>query len=179
MTMTRLGPTEPALDMVNVWGGIWGPHSLPILVNPVSQAIAINTTIYFVLNVPTVCTVRRFWWANGATAAGNIIAALYNDAGFKPGARLGTTAATAQGTINQVQFVAPSGGDFAIPPGTYWLALASSSGSSTFFGGSLAIGPASTMMMQEATATPPATATPVERTSSNAFVCGFSTTTLV
>ena len=173
--ITTIGAFEPVLDMVSTYGP-WGLLAQPQGLVPSSATVEGTTTAYFPLSVPTTCTVRRFWWANGATSTGNIIAALYRDAGYKPGAKIGTdTGSTAQGTINQVQFTAPSGGAFVLSPGLWWFALGFSSASTTMFTSNIGSGLDATIKFREATATPPAPATPVESTNGNLYLAGFST----
>jgi hypothetical protein len=179
--ITRVGQSAPALHLVSTYG-VYSPLGPGILFQPLSIGLAARTD-YYALDIPATHVIRRFWWANGATVSGSrtLIAALYADTGgFKPGVRLGTTAATAQGTANQLQFAAPSGGDFSISPGLYWMSLAcdSVSGAPTGFGANMLTATNLVGAYQEATTTPPATATPVEKTSAVYYLCGFSTTTL-
>jgi hypothetical protein len=178
--ITRIGNLAPSLDMVSTYGvyGMIAPGQL----FTVASVTAAARTEYYALDIPSVMVVRRFWWANGAntTDARTVIMALYGDAGFKPGSKVGTAGTATQGTINQLQFVAPSGGDFSISPGTYWLAVATSSATNaTMMGASNSTAINAANAFQEATVTPPTTATPLEKTSATFFLCGFSTTTLV
>lgn len=73
-------------------------------------------------------TYTQMNWLNGATAAGSLEAGIYDSTG----AMLRITAQTAQGTINTVQVAALSS-TLTIGPGTYWLALATTLATSTFF----------------------------------------------
>lgn len=92
-----------------------------------STAFGANQAIYvpFVLEATFNC--KKIFWHNGGTAAGNIDAGVYNEAG----AKLGSTGATAQGTINVLQEVNVA--DFDIPAGLNYLAMSVSSASATFF----------------------------------------------
>jgi hypothetical protein len=111
------------------------------------------------------------------SASYNIDCGIYADAGRKPGARLVSTGSTAQGTASQVQFVDVT--DTTLAPGLYWLALACSSSSATFFRTSLGAAANALHMFQQTSALAlPATATPAEGGSSmiHIYLCGFATT---
>lgn len=136
-----------------------------------------NLATYHPLLVPVTCVVRRFWWVNGSTvsASYNVDMGIYADSGAAPGALLLSTGSTAQGTASEVQFVDVT--DTTLAPGRYWLAIACSSSSATFFG--QAAGPASDAdwRFEESSAFPlPATATPVETTGYQGYLMGFATT---
>lgn len=176
MTFTTVTPIEPVLDMVSIYGP-WGPMAVPNnpATSPGSGAYeAANRTVYFPVYVPTRCTLRRFYWANGATAAGTIAAAIYTSVDFKPSARI-TTASAAQGTINQIQFVTPTAK--VLVPNLYWLALSSTSVSSTFFANALSAHLIPLIKFHEAAVNCPATAAPVQATNTNIYAFGFSTQT--
>lgn len=169
--------TEPVLHMVSPLGSSWGPFSALISAFPASTTWeAANRTIYVPITIPARCAVARYWRANGATTTGGatITAAIYADAGRKPGRRLSTASAT-QGTASQVQFVTPS--TIAIlRPATYWLALASTAATNTtVFAFTFSVRIQGITAFQEATGTPPATATPVARSAATAYLFGFST----
>lgn len=78
-----------------------------------------NTAIYVPLALPTPFQVQRFWWANGATASGNVDCGLYTVGGTK----IASTGSTAQAGISVGQSAAPSIGTFLLYPGAYYLAL--------------------------------------------------------
>jgi hypothetical protein len=145
--------------------------------NPASGAFeSANRAIYMPVLVPVACAAQRLWWANGSavSAAYNVDCGIYADAGFKPGARLVSTGSTAQGTANQVQFVDIT--DLHLVPGLYWIALACSSVSASFFRLSYPQ-VAKGMRLQQASALPlPATATPADGTDGGLYVFGFATT---
>jgi hypothetical protein len=139
-----------------------------------------NWAAYMPVLVPTGCIIRRLWWANGATvsASYNVDVGVYGDAGYKPGVRLISTGSTAQGTASQVQFVDVT--DTALAPGRYWLAITCSSSSATVLRATLPSGgpiDAAIRFQQSLAAHPlPATATPVESSTSTIYLCGFATT---
>jgi hypothetical protein len=117
------------------------------------------------------------WWVNGATvnASYNVDCGIYADAGKKPGVRLVSSGSTAQGTASEVQFVNVT--DTTLMPGLIWLALVCSSTSATLFRVAGSAIYDALFRMQEAAALPlPATATPVESTGVNYYLCGFATT---
>jgi hypothetical protein len=179
MTYARAIDTEPILGMVSVLGP-WGREIDQVGVPLTNVWEAASRTVYMPISVPVKCILRRFWWANGSTvnAAANYIAAIYTDVAGKPGRRLNTTAATAQGTASEVQFVTPSATNVLVPGG-YWFALASNSATTThIMSASLSGAYGETIGgYQEATATPPATATPATRAGALLWLCGFSTET--
>jgi hypothetical protein len=173
VTTTTLA-REVALDMVSTFGP-WGPQTIPQQFVPSNSVFESgNRTVYVPISVPVKCTLQRFWWANGGVAAGTIAAAIYTNVDFKPLTRL-ATASAAQGTINTVQFVTPTA--VVLTPDLYWLALASTSGSSQFFASQASASWNSVVRFQEGTGTPPATATPVSSGGNSLYLFGFSTTT--
>jgi hypothetical protein len=137
--------------------------------------------VYMPIILPTPCVVRRVWWSNGATTSGGatIEVGIYADSGsYSPGAKIASGSAT-QGTASQVQFVDVT--DVALPPGLFWIAIVSSSATSTTLFraqtiGGLASGDALARFEEESASPLPATATPVEATVGNIYLCGFSTT---
>jgi hypothetical protein len=170
---------EPVLDMV----GTYGPWSR-VIGTPVFSTIpggqaweAANRTVYHPIYIPTKCPVRRFWWVNGATVSGgaNLRAALYADDGtYKPGRRVDTTGATVQGTANQIQFANANG--VVARPGLHWIALGSDlATNTTIFGIGTGLNLVLPLKFQEATATPPAVATPIAAAVAGYYVFGFST----
>lgn len=174
--MLSLG-TEPVLTMVSTIGD-YAPFARFAVTAPSSATFeTANRAVYYPLLIPTVCTARRVWWANGSTvsASYNVDCGIYADAGRKPGAKLVSSGSTAQGTASQVQFVDVT--DTVLAPGLYWVALACSSASATFFTRSGSTGYDAIIRFQEATAIPlPSTATPVEASASSVYVFGFATT---
>lgn len=172
-------------DVVPPMVGTLTPGWSPIAVMPVASAFpasgtfeAADRAVYYPLRVPTTCVVRRVWWANGGTVNASYLidCGIYADAGFKPGALLVSAGSTAQGTATQVQFVDVT--DTTLAPGLYWIALASSSTSATIFrSNDMQASQNAAARFQEASARPlPATATPVETTNSQVYLCGFATT---
>jgi hypothetical protein len=136
-----------------------------------------NRAVYYPVILPDPCVVRRVWWANGSNTAGGatIEAGVYSDSGYSPGSLLVSGSAT-QGTANQVQFVNCT--DTTIGPGLYWIALRSSSTSSTTLQRrSMSTDFDAGYRFQQASASPlPATATPVESDNSSVWLFGFATT---
>jgi hypothetical protein len=140
-----------------------------------------NRGVWFPLLVPATCTVRRMWWANGATvnASNNIEAGIYSDDGLhKPSTKVITTGSVAQGTASQVQFADIT--DTILAPGVYWLYLSCSTTSATFFRSSVQSAIyAPLVKMEQGSIGPgsaPATATPAKASSSNIYLFGFATT---
>jgi hypothetical protein len=76
--------------------------------------------------------VRRFWVVNGATTNGTWEVGVYSDGGAKV-ASSGAVTQAGGGVIQQ------STTDFTLGIGSYWIALASSSGSATFLGRTIAV----------------------------------------
>jgi hypothetical protein len=166
---------EPVLDMVATIGP-WG-NTVSMAPNlPQSAAIeAITRTTYYPITVPNGCRLQRFWWANGATAAGNISVAAYLDAGGYPGARI-SAASAAQAAINDVQFVTPALTPW-LTPAAYWIAIASDDAGTTLFQFTFSTTLNAAFKFQEAVGTPPDPAVPVEAGSGNIPLFGFSTVT--
>lgn len=171
---------EPALHMVSSFGP-WASQlmSSGVAGGPTSQTWeAANRTIYVPIYVPVPCVLQRLWWANGSTTTGGatVTAALYSDSNRQPSTRLVTANAT-QGTASEVQFVSPSAYTIT-QPGRYWLALASTSATNTTFQAANVIYTVQGhSKRQEATGTPPATATPTDPASGLHYLFGFSTVT--
>jgi hypothetical protein len=135
-----------------------------------------NRAIYYPLFLPSGCTVRRVWWANGSSVSASytIAVGIYADSAYGPGAKL-VSGSAAQGTASQVQFVDVT--DTTLPPALYWLAIHSTNASATIMRNQPAAGSDATYRFQEATGgTLPATATPVEGTDSSFYLFGFSIT---
>lgn len=124
--------------------------------------------------------VRRVWWANGAVTSGGatIAVGVYADAGYGPGAKL-VSGSAVQGTATNVQFVDVT--DTTLPPGLYWIALSSSSATSTTLFGFVDVYTTTSWdasyRFNEAAASPlPAAATPVESVAETLWLYGFATT---
>lgn len=141
-----------------------------------------NRGVWYPIWVPTICIARRMWWANGSTvnASYNVEAGLYLDGGHKPGAKLITTGSTAQGTLNEVQFVDIT--DTTLYGGhLYWLYMSCSTTSATFFRSTLNTTFLPWGHFQQASIGPgsaPATATPAQGADTYVYLFGFSTTTI-
>ena len=142
-----------------------------------------NRAVYYPVVVPGTCAIRRVWWANGSSvsASYNVDVGVYADTGaFRPGARLVSSGSTAQGTASQIQFVDVT--DTSLGPGRYWIAIACSSTSSTFFRSNLTSGVyGSVLRLRENGALPlPSTATPdaltVDDLEQQIYLFGFATT---
>lgn len=74
---------------------------------------------------PTQFSIRRIFWLNSSTVAGNVEVAIYD----LDGRQLVTSGSTAMSGANSFQGVAKS---YELPPGNYWLAFASNSATATF-----------------------------------------------
>jgi len=179
--MYSAGYVEPVIAMVSTFGP-WG-HDLGLKalssVPTSTSGTGTNVAKFQPVHVPTCCVARRVWWANGATAAGNVSVSIYAcTPDGEPGTKIVECAATAQGTINEVQFADIT--STVLPPGTYWLALATSSSSARIMGTSR--GDSSTDAQQSFTQSSitvgsmPATATPSEVSGVTLLVFGFATT---
>lgn len=83
-----------------------------------------DLAIYVPIVIRYPFTVKVLWWANGGTTNGNVDCGIYSSAGSK----LTSTGTTAQAGNNAIQSAAPSGGDYLLAIGTYYLGLALSSG---------------------------------------------------
>jgi hypothetical protein len=105
---------------------------------------------------------QKVWWMNGATVSGNIDVGVYT----LDGARLFSSGATLQATINVLQEVDIT--DFWLGRGTYYCVLSASSATATLFTDGFNFHFAKAMgWWQAATAHPlPATLTPAAMTSS-------------
>jgi hypothetical protein len=136
-----------------------------------------NAAVYMPLLLPFGLVVRRLWWVNGSTvsASYSIDCGIYADAGGIPGSKLISTGSTAQGTASEVQLVDVA--DTSLAPGRYWMAIACSSASATLLRSLSNSAWDAVLRFEETSALPlPATATPVESTSQNIYLCGFATT---
>ncbi len=86
-----------------------------------------NLALYMPMRIVAPYLVKTLWWANGATVTGNVDCGVYTG----EGTLLFNAGSTAQATINTIQKVS-LGTAVLLVPGTYYLALNSSSGSATF-----------------------------------------------
>lgn len=137
-----------------------------------------SRAVYYPITLPAPCTVRRVWWANGATTTGGatIEVGIYADAGYSPGAKVLSGSAT-QGTASQVQFVDVT--DTTLPVGLWWVAIVSSSATNTTVFRTLISGTQIDALYryEQASASPlPASATPVQSSIGYIWLCGFATT---
>ena len=181
MTLTRLAGSEPAPPMVSLWTDGWMAMSEGLVATGPTSGTweAANRGVWFPVSVPSVCVVRRMWWANGATVTGNVEAGVYLDGGHKPGAKLITTGSVGQATTNAIQFGDIT--DTTLTPQLYWLFISCSSTSATFFRSAGVSTLDAYVGMDQDSIGPgssPSTATPVERQSANVYLFGFSTTTI-
>lgn len=101
----------------------------PVLLGPgsLSAAQTANLLVMHVICIPVAITVTGLVVANGGTAAGNVLAGLYNAAGAS---LLASSASTAQTGTSTTQLV-PFTGTFAAAAGTYIAAVLYSSSSAT------------------------------------------------
>lgn len=181
MTLTRLSAAEIVPPMVSPFTYRWGfidEGNAPAV--PASGTYeSANRGVWHPLSVPTICVAKRIWWANGATATGNIEAGIYLDAGQKPGAKLVTTGSVAQSGTSVIQFADIT--DTTLTPQLYWLYLSASSGSATIMRATFQLTAFLTFYkFQQASIGPgsaPSTATPAEAASNNVYSFGFSTHT--
>lgn len=174
MSYTGSSVVRPTSIIVHTFGPeSLGPmHRQLFNASPANVAYAsANRAVYIPVLIPQRATfVKAFWW-NGATVAGNVDVGLYDDAW----SRIASTGSTAQSGANSLQEVDIT--DFAVPPGRYYLAFASSDATATF---STVAAPDALRMpsigaAQEASALPlPVTATPAVITQTIIPIYGFS-----
>lgn len=115
-----------AFGQVPVIGGtVFGP----VTIGPgsLSAAQTANLLILHAVYIPVATTITGLVIANGATAAGNVLAGLYNAAGSS---LLASSASTAQAGTSSTQLV-PFTGTYAAAAGTYITARIYSSSSAT------------------------------------------------
>jgi hypothetical protein len=178
--MLTAGYLEPVPDMVSPYTKAWGFMDEALAPAPPGAGTyeAADRGIYYPLYVPTTCVARRMWWVNGGTATGNIEAGIYLDAGYKPGVKLVTTGTIGQSGTSAVQFADIT--DTTLSPGLHWLYISGSSTSSTLLRCNTEAWD-EIVRFQQASIGPgsaPSTATPVESTSTQVYLFGFSTTTI-
>jgi hypothetical protein len=170
--------TEPSRMFVTAWSrlSIGGELAALAVAAPASVAWGTANLARFVPFVlPRPVTVLKMFWYNGATVSGNVDVGIYNESLT----RLVSMGSTAQVTINVIQEANVT--DIELPAGRYYMALASSSATATFFCGvpSIQLGK-SLGLAQQASALPlPATATLVANAAAILPYFGFATRTLV
>lgn len=107
----------------------WLPESLNNLAFGTGSSLMINTpgsavwpsanvALFWPVRLAVPVTVTVLWWANGATASGNVDCGIYD----AEGNRLLSTGSTAQTGTTAIQSVNVT--DTVIPPGLIYLALA-------------------------------------------------------
>jgi len=85
-----------------------------------SSTIGASNVMLYPVAVTEPYRVRRLWWLNGTSVAGNVDVAIYDAAGVQ----LISTGSTVQSGTNNIQSVAV---DYTLGIGSYWLGLATSS----------------------------------------------------
>lgn len=145
---------------------------------PTSSAWPVaNKALFVPFALRTTFPIKRFWWLNGATAAGSVDVAIYT----MGGARLLSVGGVAQSGTNVIQSSAPTAGPpWTLAPGAYYLAIAASLATTTFFtnaGGSMNLSEAKMMgFAEQTTAYPlpdPATLASISTTPCAVPVFGF------
>lgn len=137
---------------------------------------AINRALYLPLYIDRPGMVTKFWTLNGAAAAGNVDIGLY-DRNYN---RLSSTGAIAQAGTNVIQEYDVT--DFAIVRGVYFLGLAASLTTTTFFMQTQAVGAVFNGMgiTQQASALPlPNPAVPAQQVTTFVPIAGIAFRTLV
>ncbi len=89
---------------------------------------AADRALFVPFSLPVQYLVKKLWWVNGATAAGNVECGVYT----ADGTLLLTSGTTAQSGTNVIQSVT-LGTAFLLHPGSFYMALVMSSTSSTVF----------------------------------------------
>lgn len=128
MDFPGASPSRPVISSVS-------PESLGMnfrlgggAVTPASSTWPVaNLAVFIPFALRTPYLVKRLWWANGATANGNVDCGIYSAGGTL----LTSTGSTAQSGTAVVQSVA-LGTPLLLSPGAYYMALASSSTTATF-----------------------------------------------
>ena len=93
---------------------------------------AANLAMFFPVSLESPVAVKRFWWENGATAAGNVDMGLYT----RDGTRLTSTGSTAQSGTSVLQSADVT--DVIVAPGLYYIAIALDDGTATLGGNTFA-----------------------------------------
>lgn len=86
-----------------------------------------NTAVFIPFRLLRPATVKKLFWHNGATAAGNVDCGIYTEAG----ARVVSTGSTAQAVINVIQEVDVA--DVTLAPGCYFIGIVKNDIVGTFF----------------------------------------------
>lgn len=95
----------------------------------IADGVLTNTLVYlYPFRLSVEFPITFFWWVNGTTANGNVAAGVYSLDGQT---LLSTTGSVAQSGTSTLQTQAPSATSI-LPPGRYYMALATSSTTSTF-----------------------------------------------
>lgn len=117
----------------------WSSGSIMATLGPITAPFGgaagnVNRLFAYPFRIQRAMVVRRAWWFNGATPAGNIITGVYGTSPSKPSdgqeVKLAETASTAAGAANTI--VAASIGPINLPPGLYWAALITSTTTEMF-----------------------------------------------
>jgi hypothetical protein len=136
-----------------------------------------NLAIFYPFCLAGFYLVRKLWWANGATATGNVDAGIYTIGG----ARLTSTGSTAQAGTSVVQSVT-LGTPLLLASGSYYMALAASSASATFLRHSIGARALNRFGMAEQTASAfplPDPITPITMTDTTVALCGIARATVI
>lgn len=172
----------PVLPMIGPHTPIWGPRTSLLTGGSTPSSAtyeSANRAVYYPIQIYAPCVAKRMWVVNGSTVNASYTwdLGIYRDNGYKPGAKLVSTGATAQGTATEVQFIDIT--DTGLTPGLWWFAIVGSSDVMTGWTSTGSIVFDASYRFEEASASPlPSTATPVESSSTNIWLFGFSTTTI-
>jgi hypothetical protein len=134
-----------------------------------------NRALYFPVTLAEPYVLRRFWWVNGATVNGNVDVGLYTASGLRI-ASCGSTAMSGASALQSVVLGSP----VHLPPGSYYLAWAPSSGTATFpyaAAGGVAEGRIFGMAVEDSAVPLPASATFATTTTARTVLCGMSNRT--
>jgi len=153
--------------------------SRPIASTPASATYpAVQRAYYFPIITPSICTIYRFFWLNGATVGtNNFQVGIYYDNSDGPGDSylLGTSTLSA-GTANRCQFDDVT--NTALPPGKWWLAIWGSGTTATLFRAAPSAAvfrPTPGYLESSLAGGLPANATPAQNTTPYIPVFGFTT----
>lgn len=131
-----------------------------------------NSSLYTPVHMPWVYPVRRVFWMNGATVAGNCDFGIYTP----DGAKIYSTGTTAMSGASAPQFVTV-GTPFSLTPGLYYFGFATDSATASFGGYSTTTGRSKMAgILQQATYPLPATATFATNTLLFSITCGVTQT---
>lgn len=132
----QLGPPSPIMLSTFNLASIGMDVGAAAMAAPASAALGTaNLARGFPFLLPEPATVAKVWWYNGATANGNVDVGIYSE----DGRLLMSVGSTAQGTASVLQEAVPTG-TLTLGRGKFYMALATSSTTATFFtvGGSVA-----------------------------------------